>query len=281
MGETTKIEWTDHTFNPWIGCSHVHTGCTNCYAEALSNRFGKARWGKYGSRVQTTRNYWRQPLKWNKAAREAGVRRRVFCASLADVFEDFTGDVHTPLGLHLGGNLDTIRAALFWLIDMTPDLDWLLLTKRPENIHRMWPGGPRPNVWLGTSVSDQATANKFIPPLVECRDVVPVLFVSYEPALWQIDFSQYAPELDWIIVGGESGPNARPFDVQWAYSTIVQCKDDGVACFVKQLGANVEFIERGCVSPLYLEDPKGGDPSEWPEDLRVREFPIVRHAHAG
>lgn len=247
MGQDSSIEWTDHSFNPWIGCTKVHQGCTNCYAEAgFDKRKHWAKWGPNGTRVMTSDENWSKPKAWNKAAKAAGVRHRVFCASLSDVFEDWDGGVSsarfingrvitdevwvTPNGefrrhsspaaaeiLERQGmrraRLDDVRRRLFALIDDTPHLDWLLLTKRPENIRRMWMlfdyqvgGGKRtlsfdepnllnaetlrPNVWLGTSISDQASADTQIPELLKCRDLSPVLFLSAEPLLGPIDLTR-------------------------------------------------------------------------------------------
>lgn len=218
MGENSKIEWTDHTFNAWWGCSHVHPGCANCYAEAWAKRFG-VKWGPRGIRRVATEATWKEPLKWNRAAAKAGVRAKVFCASMADVFEDWSGPMLDTKGntVHRGeawgldeltaipgvrigksvASMSDVRRRLFNLIDSTPWLDWLLLTKRPENIRRMWPvqthgfrpnvGNDRLNVWLGTSISDQASADKQIPELLKCRDLSPVLFLSAEPLLGQVD----------------------------------------------------------------------------------------------
>lgn len=305
MGENSKIEWCHHTFNPWLGCAKVAPGCKSCYAEALVTRWHKAAWGPNGTRVKTSESYWRQPLKWNRQAEKAG-ERRVFCASLADVFEDWEGSVLNSRGETLAFAMDTIRTDLFAMIDATPWLDWLLLTKRPQNIQRMWPSvsgtehyDPLPesfrkNVWLGTSVANQSDADKNIPELLKCRDLAPVLFVSYEPAIGPVTFDRFCrggpphwltseidhPEdatLDWLIFGGESGPGARPCDVAWARSTVNQCREAGVACFVKQLGANCREVlnpaDGEVSSRVRLRDGKGGDPSEWPEDLRVRQFP--------
>ena len=240
MAENSRIEWTDHTFNPWIGCTKVDAGCLNCYAEAdFDKRKHFAQWGPHGTRVLTSEANWRKPIQWDKAAREEGVRRRVFCASLADVFEEWGGEVRSHAGriLHLcqnceaviseesvfvqglacacGGtampmDMQDVRRRLFELIDKTPNLDWLLLTKRPENIRRMMPpwkisqdiydaSSPhlddslrgrwhyRDNVWLGTSISDQASADTRVPELLKCRDLSPVLFLSIEPLLGPID----------------------------------------------------------------------------------------------
>lgn len=317
MGETTAITWTDSTFNPWVGCAKVSAGCKNCYASVETfTRRERARgielWGENAARHVTSDANWKKPLAWNREAAKAGVRRRVFCASLADVFED-RPDLAGP------------RARLFGLIRATPWCDWLLLTKRPENAARLWaiaaadnalatvddgtldvrvPADGRewlPNIWLGTTVEDQRRADERIPHLL--RVPAAVRFLSCEPLLEGVDLeSAFAvrdangemsgprcktdgsPAIDWVIVGGESGHHARPFDVAWARSIVAQCREAGVAPFVKQLGAlpqdqgtgldwpeGVSFLVPG--SRVVLDDKKGGDMSEWPADLRVREFP--------
>jgi len=269
-------------------------------------------------------------------------RPRVFCASLADVFEHWSGPIVDHRGYQLllccacdtkyatqdydGVNccpkcetgrycraltMDDLRSDLFKLIDATPNLDWQLLTKRPENIRRMWSPTPgvspqhpsdiydeaigipyRHNCWLGTSVSNQETANKQIPELLKCRDLASKLFVSAEPLLGPVDCrpGAYGTFLDhdtkgendpdlWIF-GGESGPKARPCDVGWIRSGVRQCQSSGTAAFVKQLGSfAVDGTgHKGTVPvehypPLYLNHKKGGNPSEWPEGLRIQEFP--------
>lgn len=305
----SKIAWTHHSFNPWIGCQRVSPGCTNCYAEAQDQRWkpGATRWGPTAPRTRTSASYWRQPLAWNRAA-EAGTRARVFCASLADVFED-------------RAELAEWRLELLRLIHQTPHLDWLLLSKRPENIRDMllrageairyadaragddetrdwlwrWVvgGDAPPNVWLGTTVEDQQRANERIPALLD----VParVRFLSCEPLLEPLDLSafiggpyvglpgdvvhdNYNAGIDWLIIGGESGPKARPFDMAWARSLIRQGRAAGAKVFVKQLGANVRACEdhQGAEVRVRLVARAGEDPAEWPEDLRVREFQEVR-----
>jgi protein gp37 len=335
MATETKIEWTDHTFNPWIGCTKVHAGCTHCYAESYAKRYGKAQWGPQGTRVKTSESYWKQPLKWeaNAArqvirARREGVpmpeRPRVFCASLADVFEDWTDAMQDHRCEDLAGyqTMPDVRRDLFALIDATPHLDWLLLTKRPENVRTMYVPHllekvrghvsqnegdgyrirQRSNVWIGTSISDQATADEYIPRLLQLRDLTPVLFLSVEPLLGPVDlgFDRCIPNggdmhdpstcglareecrclLDWVIVGGESGHNARPCNIAWIRSIVGQCKAAGVPCFVKQLGSQPTGDWGSGDRPFFaghwrLRDSKGGDPDEWPEDLRVRHFPEV------
>jgi protein gp37 len=239
MGENSKIEWTDHTFNPWIGCQKVSAACDNCYAEAMmDHRYGRVQWGPKGERVRTSVDNWRKPLQWNRAAAATGVRYRVFCASLADVFDN-----QVPAEW---------RADLFDLIARTPNLTWLLLTKRPENIAAMLPAALNwSNVWLGTSVEDQKAADHRVPILREQRPRVAGLFLSCEPLLGPIDFERGGfalhrpltspqgrkyPGIDWIIVGGETGKGARPMDPEWVRKIRDDCRAAGVPFFMKQWG---------------------------------------------
>lgn len=386
MAENSKIQWTTHTFNPWRGCTKVAAGCANCYAETMSKRNQKTLgiWGPNGTRVVASEAMWREPGKWDKAAFSASrehershmanlptmptplARPRVFCASLADVFEDWRGEILDSSGrrLYLRADEDVrvwsksgsvwttdstineypfsvpalemgdVRARLVKLWDATPNLDWLVLTKRPENIRRMlhdhwtekvaghvsqnegdgrrWK--KRENVWLGTSIACQEDADRNIPELLKCRDLAANLFLSIEPLVGPVNLSHWMggrscrghgddpdkleqcetgcdydpPSVDWVIIGGESGPNARPCNIDWIRNIVNQCKEAGVSCFVKQLGA-VCTSDCGCaecwnVAPtgftphgnglrIELRDTKGGDPNEWPEDLRVREIP--------
>src|SRR5436190_5503532 len=198
MGSDSTIEWTRHTFNPWRGCTKVSKGCANCYAATLSKRNPKSLgiWGPGGVRVIGTNAYWRQPLTWNRAAAAAGERHRVFCASLADVFEDWGGPIHTTKGDVLTwepvdpspATLDDLRLRLFLLIERTPHLDWLLLTKRPERMTSCAPPAwakawPR-NVWALTSAEDQETLDARAPRLLEVPAVVRGL--SIEPMIAQL-----------------------------------------------------------------------------------------------
>jgi protein gp37 len=273
MGTETKIEWCNHTFNPWIGCTKVSPGCKNCYASALDRRWGHDRWGAGKPRQRTSAANWKQPISWNKAAEKASVRRKVFCASLADVFD---AEVDPEW-----------RKDLFRLIRATPNLDWLLLTKRPENIRELWPFSTAPSaaswptIWLGTTVENQQQANERIPKLAYIDAAV--RFLSCEPLLEGLDLTEWLDEdktgfvhlIDWIIIGGESGPGARPFQLSWARNLVHQCRDGGrgeAAPFVKQFGAKPE----GIAGPLKLVDRHGGDWSEWPPELRVREYPEAR-----
>lgn len=276
MGVDSKIEWTHHTFNPWWGCARVSPGCENCYAETFAKRTGKAKWGVNEERRLFGDKHWKEPLKWNAAAEKAGERHRVFCASMADVFEDRR-------------DLDEQRQRLWNLIDDTPHLDWLLLTKRPENIARLYPPTwtekrlpPIRNIWLGCTAEDQKRADERVPRLVEVRAAV--RFLSCEPLLGPVELALNG--IDWVIVGGESGHGARPFNLAWARSVVTQCRKANVAIHVKQLGAapfsvadkishkgNAEKMPDGFYR--FLNDRKGGDWNEWPEDLRVREYPAV------
>jgi protein gp37 len=251
----SAIEWTDHTFNPWIGCTKVSPGCTNCYAEARDQRFANGvHWGKGAPRQRTSAGNWRQPRQWNDIAKRTH-RSRVFCASLADWLDD--------------------EVPIEWLVDLmqlihdTPNLVWLLLTKRPENYFTRtraalraagWPEKDacdaiyKPdNAWIGVTVEDQKRADERIPELLKIP--ARVRFLSCEPLLGPLDLSTsekgdvIAP-VDWIICGGESGPNRRPMDLQWARSLRDQCRG-ACAFFMKQIDK---------VQPI-------------PDDLMIREFP--------
>ncbi len=261
MGFKTKIQWCEHTWNGWIGCSKVNEGCKFCYAEQLmDHRYGRVEWGDSGTRSRT--KTWRDPIKWNREAEKAGERHKVFCMSLADVFED------RP-------ELEPWRADLFELIDKCGSLDWLLLTKRPENIIGMWPGFmSRENVWLGTSIANQRNADECLPRLLECRGLSPVLFVSLEPQIGDVTLREFMGQggCDWVITGGESkqGPmDPRPFNLQWARRTQKECQVFDRPWFFKQFGSNAWDGDRR----LTFVDSHGGDMIEWPQDVRVRECP--------
>lgn len=348
MAENTKIEWCDKTWNPWIGCTKVSAGCEFCYAEAQMDRWlGRAKWGPTGNRVRTSKENWQKPKKWNMLLKYGKVwrcmncgertvsrfpinlqdckkcgsngssvhrvdRESVFSASLADVFED-------------NPQVEDWRLDLFRLIFDTPHLDWLLLTKRPQNIipfmdDACWPEtgcpmfgtdeGLPPNVQVGTSVENQAAADVRMPQLA----AVPSRgrFLSVEPLLGPVDLREWIapncmykayrhqertghpayglehidgnevshakcpdcdivfydndPQVDWVIIGGESGSNTRPLELDWVRDIIAQCREAGVPVFVKQLGS-------AWAKGSGAAHRKGGDPDEWPVDLRVRMFP--------
>lgn len=236
MGKATDISWCDHTFNPWWGCQRVSPGCEHCYAETKAKWLAPGTWGPASTSYRKTfsERHWREPLGWNADAVRRGLRRRVFCASMADVFED------NPL-------VEDARSRLWEVTRQTPALDWLLLTKRPENVWRMLPQGRWPNVWLGTSAETQHYADARMPLLARLRDRVPVLFVSVEPQLGPVSLIPWlrAGFLDWVIVGGESGPRHRPFDVGWARQARDECGRAGVAFHYKQFGGRTH-AEGGC-----------------------------------
>lgn len=316
MGQTTPIGWTDATWNPVRGCSRISPGCLNCYAEKVAARFSdpdqpfhlfaerkpKAHWT---GKVELVESHLADPLKWRKP-------RRIFVNSMSDLFhEELTNDA-----------IDEV----FAVMAQSPQHTFQILTKRPErmlsylshpdcenaideagmyrfgwchsNIEGRW---PLPNVHLGVSVENQSTADARIPLLL--KTPAAIRFISYEPALGPVNFeglglcrdwrdgtAQELPRIDWVIVGGESGPNARPFDVQWARNIIRQCRDSGTACFVKQMGSvpiaaacrqlhyewgegNFEYYKGADFWRIKLKSRSGSDPSEWPDYLRVQEFP--------
>lgn len=246
MAKDSKIEWTHHTFNPWWGCAKVSPACKHCYAETWAKRVGHQLWGARSPRRFFSEAHWREPLKWNAEASAQGERRRVFCASMADVFE-------------ARAELDPWRDKLWALIEETPALDWLLLTKRPHRIAscapwRDWPA----NVWLGTTAETQKWANERVPALLENRAAVH--FISSEPLLGRLDLSPWLVSggIDWVITGGESGPHARPTAPAWVRSLRDQCAAAGVAFHFKQWGhwAPSDEPPGGSVKTMHVD---GGD----------------------
>jgi protein gp37 len=303
----TAIEWCDETFNPWWGCAEVSPGCGHCYARTWA-RFTRAKlqlWPEHGQAstdhaiAVTADANWREPLKWARTLPdELGRRPRVFTASMADVFEDH------PL-------LVEPRKRLLDLIGGTPELDWLVLTKRPEVAHAHYFAGGwtlTPNLWLGTSIESarytwRADVLREIPAAVRFISAEPLLSSLYRDRNGE-HFSAFVDAdngrapldltgIDWVIVGGESGPKARPFHLEHAREIVDAARADqrelvngartrsvqfgGTAVFVKQLGAKPHTIgltlEGAPPYPMQLRDRKGGDWDEWPADLRIREFP--------
>lgn len=296
----TSIEWTDKTWNPVAGCSRVSKGCEHCYAERFAIRLPKSVYvrsshsgPRWTGRVDLVPARLAEPLRWKKP-------QRVFVNSMSDLF-------HEKISFE---DIDRVFAAM----SRAPQHTFQVLTKRPERMRlymdrpHVWteaqlmswwraldlgpgvgnpPGAfseiqpvwPLPNVWLGVSVEDRLTAAVRLNHLENTKAAL--RFVSYEPALEEVGFRGYlrSPDgdagcIDWIIVGGESGPGARPFCVSWARETIADCKEAGVPVFVKQLGARVFESQTNWRRPSGITHKKGADMDEWPEDLRVREFPL-------
>jgi protein gp37 len=304
MSEHTKIEWATASWNPWIGCTKVSPGCLNCYAEKsaptrVARADGRELWGKGHPRQRTSAANWKLPIKWNIAAGLSGGERPRIFPSLCDWLDD-----EVPIEW---------LADLLNLIYLTQNLDWLLLTKRPQNFlkrmdaaaalwacdgsywetpqarayHSMispWRVGAAPrNVWVGVSVEDQARADERIPWLLPIP--ARVRFLSVEPLIGAVDLftdEQDPPVphgsggIDWVIVGGESGAHSRPCNTDWIRRIVKLCKYCEVPVFVKQLGAFVIEEKGSQRRRIMFDHPKGGDPSEWPDDLRVRKFPEAR-----
>ena len=222
------IEWTENTFNPWMGCTKVSPACDHCYAESIAKRTGRNIWGAQAPRMITSDANWKQPLKWNEEAGTKGVRSRTFCGSMCDVCED-RQDLVEP------------RERLVQLIEATPNLDWLLLSKRPQNFMRLFPWGEKwpKNVWVGATVEKQNYVDLRLRHLLKVPAAV--RFISSEPLLGPIDLSAwdhregYFP-LDWIIAGGESGAGCRPSAPLWYADLQRQSRKMGAAFHFKQYG---------------------------------------------
>jgi len=287
MSDQSSIEWTDSTWNPVRGCTKISPGCKNCYAETFAERWRGVPGHPYeqGFDLRLVPEKLDEPLRWQKP-------RRIFVNSMSDLFQDGVDSEFIT-------KVFSVMAAADWHT-------YQVLTKRPLRMFRyieshkatlskmaeVW---PIPNIWLGVSVENQEFANSRIPELL--KTPAAVRFVSYEPALGAVDFTKVAlpvglvdslsgrvegedgycmNNLDLVIIGGESGPGARPFNIQWARSVIQQCKAAKVSCFMKQLGKDPyldirhgERVER----IFFRSSGKGGDMAEWTEDLRVRELP--------
>ena len=262
MGKS-KISWTDYTFNPWIGCTKVSAGCVNCYAERDNKhrQWNKAGWGKGVPRHRTSETNWKKPYHWNKLAKEKGVRYKVFCASLADLFDN-----EVPINW---------RTDALAVIDETENLDWLLLTKRPEtvmeNVLFSWTKSWPEHVWMGVTTENQEQAN------IRCNHLLNIQarirFLSCEPLLSCIDFrraslnviykdksrptySGFIRQINWVIVGGESGKENRHMNPVWARDILEQCQESNTAFFMKQMSGNTKALREAI-----------------PEDLQIYEFP--------
>jgi len=256
--ENSKIAWTHHSFNPWIGCQHVSPGCDHCYAERdWDHRFHHVKWGPHGPRKRTTDDYWKGPSRWNREAEQTGKRFRVFCASLADWLDN-----KVPRSW---------RDDLAQVIHDTPNLDWLMLTKRIENFDKLapWQRHDVPShVWIGVTCENQEWFDRRYKHL---DDINAIRFISYEPALGPLKIGAARP--DWVICGGESGPGARRMKPKWARRLRDECADLGIPFFMKQIGSNHDRW------PANIRG-KGEDMREWPEDLRLRQFPSGKWSSA-
>ena len=325
MTANSKIEWTDHTFNPWIGCQKVGPGCNHCYAEAQNARFGGDNWGPHAPRRRTSPKNWLEPLKWDKAAAAAGKPAFVFCASMADVFDNQADEA--------------TRAELWALMQDTPHLVWIIVTKRGANVASMipdhWYKGEWPaNIWLLYSICTQNEADRMVPLLLDqkAKYNIPVVGLSMEPMLEAVDITPYlyiytkdddavlmteekpgdplpelpyhhpattdksditTPRLDWIIVGGESGRDARPMHPDWTRSLRDQCQDADAPFFFKQWGNCLPFDwsigDTGPRSTGWVWDYDEGNCNVDPDDLgkaslveaHGREFARFSHKHTG
>jgi protein gp37 len=281
MAGYSKIEWTDSTFNPWVGCTKIEragkkpSACDFCYAEKWAKRSGQVTWGNHPRR-RTTASYWAAPIAWNNRApafkAKYGRRQRVFCASLADVFDNQVDPAW--------------RFDLFRLVRECDQLDWLLLTKRPQNIRKMLPsdwGNGYGNVWLGTTAEDAAAYQQRAKHLLALPAAV--RFVSYEPALGQLGPLEIAGRTpDWLIIGGESGVRsdlARATNPKWVRDAIAECRREHVAPFLKQWGAyanNPLVVEQGCSvqDAMRMDPPENGKGGGTLDGTLWREFPKAR-----
>lgn len=310
MGVVTGISWTDSTWNPISGCSMVSKGCMNCYAEKIAARFswapdyskhpgpyfGLVKDGKWNGQVDFSEHSLLVPLKWKKP-------RRIFVNSMSDLFHENVPDewidkifavmalaprhtfqILTKRPKRMLEYFSAYHASVVELTRARLAIDRCSAEMNGGSFHGN--GWPLPNVWLGVSVEDQETADERIPLLLQVPAAI--RFVSYEPALAPVNFRLGIYQLvsggsqgislvglDWIIVGGESGPNARPFDFVWARQVISQCRASETKCFIKQLGSKARgpLGQAPYSEAMNLKDRAGADPSEWPKDLRVQEFP--------
>ncbi len=242
MAQFSSIEWTDHTFNPWWGCTKVSPACDHCYAETWARRMGFDIWTRGKPRRFLSDAYWQQPRRWNDNAARNGRRARVFCASMADVFEWQRG-------------LQPWRQRLWRLIDETPNLDWLLLTKRPHLAVRLapWDAGWPDNVWIGTTVENQRWADKRLPKL--SRIPATIRFLSCEPLLGPVELGPWLADGDvhWVIAGGESGAHARPSDPMWFLDLLNQCRRHDVPFHFKQWGEWAPIAGRDALPRTVLQ----------------------------
>ena len=294
MGKNSAIGWTHHTQNFWWGCTEVSAACDFCYARIFSERLGKAMWGTGQPRMRTSPNNWKEPFRWNRSAEKAGVPARVFCQSMSDFLDN-----EVP---------DEWRDEAWPIIRDTKWLRWMILSKRVGNAEKMLPtdwGPAYSHVGFMATIANQEEADRDIPKLLALKGNRQVTWagISVEPMLGPIDLSKVFAEqrhllsaadyadadkpgnchamyasayaLDLVIIGGESGDPTkvaiRKFDIDAARALKVQCEQNGIAVFMKQLGALPTSAGRRIV----LKHKKGEDMAEWPQDLRVQQFPTA------
>lgn len=291
MGDKTGIQWTDATWNPLRGCTRVSKGCENCYAETVAYRFsghgepyeGLIAIGKKGPRwngtIKLVPEKLDEPIRWTKS-------RMIFVNSMSDLFHHRVSNEYIAA---VFGVMASAPKHTFQVLTKRPDrakdwFDWVStkspspaeycaneaykLTNRKEtkSVNKTW---PLSNVWLGVSCEDQDTADKRIPVLLSCN--AKIKWVSYEPALGPVDFRKWTNQVDWIVVGGESGSGARAFDWLWADDVVKCTTGTTTKVFVKQLGSNP--ILTG-LAVTKLKNHKGGDPAEWPKNIQIRDYPV-------
>lgn len=280
MAQGSSIEWTEATWNPIAGCTPVSPGCLNCYAAKMANRLEAMGQEKYvGLTVKRNRRYvFNGKISFDESALSVPLKRKkptmYFVNSMSDLFHE---DVPTYF-----------IQKVFRVMGAAPQHTFQVLTKRggrmAEEVRRWVHGcghGIIKNGWFGVSVEDQANADKRIPELLSVPAAV--RFLSCEPLIGPVDLSiahsleaaehcelceSNPSKIGWVIVGGESGPHARPCNIEWVRSIVKQCEAAGVAVFCKQLGTVL-------ARELKSDDTKGGDLKSWPTDIRVREFPQI------
>lgn len=312
MGDSA-IEWTDKTWNPVVGCTKVSPGCKNCYAKTLHDQRHKAhkagkpmakQYAKPFEKVQLMPERLREPLTWKAP-------RRVFVNSVSDLFhvdvpDDFLDRVFAVMALagrhtfqvltkradRMAEYMKRLAKSVEPLQRAARDMGYTFKYRRDDGEELPLLPWPIPNVWLGVSVENQEAARDRIPLLMNTPAAV--RFLSCEPLLGELKLDQWLNcywtgtnwcrtvatrlvSLSWVIVGGESGPGARPCRVEWVRDIVAQCKADGTPVFVKQLGSGPEAGDGVDVrQTLALRSKKGGDMTEWPNDLQIREFPKVK-----
>jgi len=266
MAGNTKIEWCDHTVNLWWGCSKVHTGCKNCYAETLSKRFDNNIWGKDKNRKRI-KSAFKDLDKYQKQAEKLNKKVTVFVGSMMDIFEE-SKTLTNPNSQLLYEKTNNLRLSLFYKINRGEysNIIFLFLTKRPENIYKMilpsWKNNVPKNVWFGFSASNQKTFDKYLSIIDKAKGIENVKkFISIEPQTEIIVPKGFdLNRVNWVIQGCESGTNARPFNIYWANKIKDACKKAGTPYFLKQ-----------------IQDEKGKlikDINRFPNVLKIREFPV-------